>query len=427
MVKRAAKFVLLLLAALADLPGMAQYVTLTGTVQSSNGLPAQDYTIALTLSQWGFVAGTGVQVPVSTFCATSTDGSVVGIGNPLSSTIVTPAFSGTLPAATYFVEYGFYVGSTVTLASPEMQVQLLSTGQIQVAPPVSGIPAGATGMNVYIGTSSGAETLQGQTTGSAVYTQSTPLTSGSSLPNTNTTGCKEIANDTIWPVGTGYSVTLSDSSGNTVPGYPMMWQLLGANSTINLSNGLPYYHGVVTYPAPILASPLNHATQSISGGLSFGNYNLLNVGMAGLGTSTPGWAVDAEGASNLGMINAAHGFLYGGAAPSGHLLLGNGTAYVDSATLPYSSLSGAPTLNYQTVDSNGTLMPQQGELSFDASFSLRNSLGPPGATIISLANTIPTVATPSAGHAACIKSAGPPVLIGYCSTQPDASGNCTCN
>jgi hypothetical protein len=40
---------------------------------------------------------------------------------------------------------------------------------------------------------------------------------------------------------------------------------------------------------------------------------------------------------------------------------------------------------------------------------------------------VPTVATPTAGHAACIKSAGPPVLIGYCSTQPDASGNCTCN
>jgi hypothetical protein len=54
----------------------------------------------------------------------------------------------------------------------------------------------------------------------------------------------------------------------------MSWQLLGPNSTINLSNGLPYYHGVVTYPSPILASPFNHAVQSISGPLNLGNYGL---------------------------------------------------------------------------------------------------------------------------------------------------------
>jgi len=40
---------------------------------------------------------------------------------------------------------------------------------------------------------------------------------------------------------------------------------MGPGTTINVSNGLPYYHGVVMYPTPILASPLNHATQSING------------------------------------------------------------------------------------------------------------------------------------------------------------------
>jgi hypothetical protein len=45
-----------------------------------------------------------------------------------------------------------------------------------------------------------------------------------------------------------------------------------------------------------------------------------------------------------------------------------------------------------------------------------------------LPNTSPqTSGTPAAGHAGCIKSAGPPVVIGYCSTQPDSSGACTCN
>jgi hypothetical protein len=39
------------------------------------------------------------------------------------------------------------------------------------------------------------------------------------------------------------------------------------------------------------------------------------------------------------------------------------------------------------------------------------------------------VATPKtkAGHVACIKSLGPPVQIGSCSTQPDATGACSCN
>jgi hypothetical protein len=39
------------------------------------------------------------------------------------------------------------------------------------------------------------------------------------------------------------------------------------------------------------------------------------------------------------------------------------------------------------------------------------------------------VASPRAaeGHVACIKSVGPPIQIGSCSTQPDAAGACTCN
>src|SRR5271165_2193079 len=40
-----------------------------------------------------------------------------------------------------------------------------------------------------------------------------------------------------------------------------------AGTHINLSNGLLYYHGVVMFPSPILASPLNHGTQSITGPL----------------------------------------------------------------------------------------------------------------------------------------------------------------
>lgn len=40
---------------------------------------------------------------------------------------------------------------------------------------------------------------------------------------------------------------------------------------------------------------------------------------------------------------------------------------------------------------------------------------------------VPTTVTPTPGQAACIKSAGPPVVIGYCSTVVGSTGACTCN
>lgn len=47
---------------------------------------------------------------------------------------------------------------------------------------------------------------------------------------------------------------------------------------------------------------------------------------------------------------------------------------------------------------------------------------------ISSSNAVPQVeGAPAAGHAACIKSAGPPVVIGFCSDAVSSSGTCTCN
>jgi hypothetical protein len=42
-------------------------------------------------------------------------------------------------------------------------------------------------------------------------------------------------------------------------------------------------------------------------------------------------------------------------------------------------------------------------------------------------NTAPVVVAPTVNRAACIKAAGPPVIIGYCSTVVSAGGACTCN
>lgn len=341
-----------------------QYVTITGTLQGSNGLAAKNYTIAFTPTQWFFIAGTGVAINTTSYCATSVDGTTVGLPNPLTASDVTTSFTGTLPAGNYYIEYTWFVGSTETLPSPEVQINLGSNGSLNVPPPSSGVPAGATGMRVYIGSTSGAETLQGATAGSATYVQSVPLASGATPPGANTTVCTQVANDAGWPTGTGYTVSLTDTSGNTLPGYPMVWQLLGPNTTINLSNGLPYYHGIVTYPVPILASPLNHAPQSISGPLSLTGYNLVNVGELGVGTALPGWGVDVEGTGNAGAVNAKSGYLLNGNGGSaGQCLISDGTYYDTPATC----VTSLPTVYYQFVlngSTAGSAVTQRDYLAF---------------------------------------------------------------
>lgn len=327
-------------------------VILTGNLRSANGLPSSNSILTLTPSQAGFIAGCGVNLPTANTCATSTDGAVVGIQNPLTATIDTNSGTGTLPAGTYYTTYTFYeaVGAfsviVETLPGPETVVTLSATGSIVVNPPSSGIPASALGMRVYIGSSSGGEALQGLTTGSASFVQSTALGSGNPLPTVNNTQCAIVANDTIWPTGTGYIVTMVDSSGNGIPGFPMQWQLMGAGTTINLSNGLPYYHGVVTYPVPVLTTPQNHGLQSISGPLSLTGYNLINAGKVGVGTSTPGWPVDVEN----GLINTNAGYLVDGAAgTTGQCLASDGTAF----DTPVNCVTSLSSVFYQTA-LNGT-------------------------------------------------------------------------
>ena len=341
-------------------------VTLTGTIGGANGLPASNYTMTLVPSQQGFIAGCQVNIPTNNTCATSTDGSVVFLPNPQTATVNTTGGSGSLGSGVYYTVYAWYYqpASTVlySLPSPETVQTLSTTGALVVNPPSSGVPTGALGMAVYISTVSGAEKLQGYTTGSASFVQSTALANGALVPASNMTVCAVTANDSIWPTGTGYNVSLTDQYGNPVPGYPMQWQLMGAGSTTNLSNGLPYYHGVVYYPVPILSAPANHGQQSISGPLNLGGYNLTGVGKLGVGTGTPGWGVDVEGAGLAAFINAAGGYLVnGGGGTAGYCLSSDGTAY-DTGIL----CGGF----YQTVQSAGTAQPQELNLNFASGFTV---------------------------------------------------------
>jgi hypothetical protein len=325
---------------------MAFAGTITGNLQTPSGLPVKNGTLTFALTQAGMSLGTGLVVPSPVSCYTSTDGTVVGLPNPLAMPVAAVnTLSGSLPAGTYYVQVAFYAGtsSTTTLLSPELPINLTSTGKIIVNAPVT-FPAGATGMAVYIGSTSGSETLQGVTVGpTAQFTQATALTSGSAAPGANNTACLIAFNDTIIPY-VGYNVSLTSSNGQAYPGFPQAWQMNGGPSgTINVSAGTPLWNGTTVYPTAIVSVPLNHGRQSISGPLAATQF--LSGTISGL--------TYVDGLYNT---NIANGLAAAGSA--GALVIPPVYLSADSAT--YTNSNNVPIFNWAM----GSLSTPVGNLTF---------------------------------------------------------------
>jgi hypothetical protein len=285
------------------------------------------------------------------------------VQNPLQGPELVPLYEFIpLPAGTYFVQEAWTdaTGNT-TLAGPEVQIQLTGAGgAIQETPP--SLPATVAGRTIYIGTSSGGETLQGSVVGSAAYVQNVALVAGAALPSTNTTLCQVIANDAAWPSGTGYEMSVTTPAGATLAGFPKQVQLLGPGNSINLGQGLPLYNGSVKYPTPIQAIPYGHATQSISGGLNLGLYPItagnasftslviaapsppLTCAFTSGGGTSPSCALDTGSSNQNGIIILTAG----SGSPAG-----SGTV-----TLTFANNSGGfgpdkPVCQYQASDAGG--------------------------------------------------------------------------
>jgi hypothetical protein len=100
---------------------------------------------------------------------------------------------------------------------------------------------------------------------------------------------------------------------------------------------------------------------------------------------------------------------------------GTGAATSLSVTNP------AGTANWFIVDGSGNANVPIGSFNVNQNLTVGSTLRISTGVTIGNTNLLPQVGTPTVGQATCVKSAGPPVVIGYCSTVVSAGGACTCN
>jgi hypothetical protein len=128
----------------------------------------------------------------------------------------------------------------------------------------------------------------------------------------------------------------------------------------------------------------------------------------------------------IGCVSDSNGYVQKDTSASSHIASGfivGGTGGVYLGDKVTSYRGRLPDGNFTTEWPYTIASPNQARI--DISYDSTNK--PPA-----LVTSVPQVgsaafASAGVGHATCIKSAGPPVVIGYCSTGVNSSGSCKCN
>jgi hypothetical protein len=150
-----------------------------------------------------------------------------------------------------------------------------------------------------------------------------------------------------------------------------------------------------------------------------GNYHAFNTctggqtitGITSTGTLTP----SATGIGSFSFANASAATItnFTGGDPGQILTVYN---------------NGSSTVTFNHSASNGLYMPGGVPVTIGGGQMCQFMNQPTNGRWVAFSCTSLAVdAAPTAGNAACIKTAGPPVVIGYCSTVVGSTGGCTCN
>jgi Pectate lyase superfamily protein len=124
----------------------------------------------------------------------------------------------------------------------------------------------------------------------------------------------------------------------------------------------------------------------------------------------------------IGCVSDSDGYVQGNPnasslAASGFILSGRGGIYIGDKVASYRGR--LPDRNFATEWPYRIDNPNQARI--DISYDSTNK--PPA----KIAEDVVAASNSTAGHVACIKSAGPPAIIGFCSSAVNSKGSCTCN
>ena len=227
----------------------ADFVTLAANIASLRALTSATTATTCAVASYATAGdqGGGVFVvdPNDTSSGATFTGSITPVAPPAAASLSSAA-GGTIAATTYYVKLTYNTAAGQTLPSSESSLAVAADYLLSVASPAAA--TGVTSYNVYVATSTGAETLQasGIAIGTSWTEPTTGLVTGAALPTASTAGSLL----DVTAINTGSIVVNNGVYGaNIAAGTIVVAQVGGTGAT-----GYYLTNGVQTVPSEFMTS-----------------------------------------------------------------------------------------------------------------------------------------------------------------------------